>query len=80
MLLETCYACLFISLCVVLALNSQAIQSKACIFAANYKCSTIFLETVEIIFAANKMKHKRTDGESAKAAKEGTSVRFKIQI
>ena len=49
-------------------------------FAATYNRSTIFLETVEIIFAANKLKRKRTDGESAKAAKEGTSIPFKIQI
>ena len=49
-------------------------------FAATYDHSTIFLETVEIIFAANKMKRKRTDGESAKAAKEGTSIPLKVQI
>ena len=46
-----------IALCVVSALNSWAIQSQACISAADYKVVAIFLESVlKIIFTENKMK------------------------
>ena len=60
-----------IELCVVSALNSRAIQSEACISAAKYERSSFFSGSrAEISFTENKMKRKRTDGESVKAVKE----------
>ena len=60
-----------LSFCVVSALNSRAIQSEACISAAKYERSSFFSGSrAEISFTENKMKRKRTDGESVKAVKE----------
>ena len=63
-----------IVLCVVLALNSQAIQSKACISVAKHEHSPFFWKVCQncfqIIFTENEMRWKRTDGESAKAVRE----------
>ena len=62
--LKTSHSCRVgccIALCVVSALNSWAIQSQACISAADYKVVTIFLESVlkiifRLFFTENKMK------------------------
>ena len=49
-----------IALCVVSALNSWAIQSRACISAADYKVVAIFLESVlKIIFRLFLLRTKR---------------------
>ena len=47
-----CYSANFcIVLCVVLVLNSWAIQSEACISAADYKCSPFFLDPCWKLFS-----------------------------
>ena len=63
-----------IVLCVVLALNSLAVQSRACISVAKYEHSPFFWKPCQncfqIIFTENEIRQKRTDGESAKAVRE----------
>ena len=61
-----CYSIGFcIDLCVVLALNSQALQSEACISIANYERSPFFWKlswnNFQIIFTENEMKQKRKE-------------------
>ena len=62
-----------IALCVVVALNSQAIQREACISTAKYEPLPFFRKPCwnyfQIIFT-EKIKQKRTDEENAKAVKE----------
>ena len=62
------------AVCVVSALNFQAIPSKACISTARYKCSPFFWKLCwnyfQIIFAENETKWKRSDGDSANAVRE----------
>ena len=68
------YVSFCMALCVVLALNSLAIQSKACVFTAKCEHLPFFFKLCgnyfQIIFTENKMKQKRTDGESGKAVRE----------
>ena len=69
-----CRVCFCFALHVVSALGSQATRSKACISAANYELLPFFLKQCchcfQVIFTENKMKRKRSDGESAKAVRE----------
>ena len=61
-------------LCVVSAQNSGAIPCNGCISAAEYEHSSFFWKPCsnyfQSIFTENKMKRKRTDGESAEAVRE----------
>ena len=70
-----------IALCVVLALNSWAVQSKACISAAKYDCSLFFWKLwwndFQIIFTENKIKQ---NWWRKCQSSEGTSVPVEIQI
>ena len=74
-----------IAICVVWALNSRAVQSEACISTAKYKRLPFFWKPcghfLGIVFTENKMKQKRTDGKSAKAAREQVFLsRYKTEF
>ena len=64
-----CYVSICIMLCVVLALNSPQIKMRL-VFPLQSTSVHFLGNCVEIIFTENKMKWKRSDGESAKAVRE----------